>query len=240
MVNDNTAKFRLLFFTICRQIMPAIIDLRHLRRTSCNGIPAFHVVIYLRQCPRDHIVIIPIRNNRYEWLRRCVIRKVVDTLHPILCGIVSVRSSPVGFAKILWCIIYLPVPTVGRHSKEHFFRSHNLHRIVINALKPASRRYGTRSRASPRHTITHNGCCITVSVEVSIYTPVLTADRTVDRSHARKADVHFFCRVIGFYCVVDMGKHSCGGLICGIVITFFQIDIHAIAPRIFFHNADQF
>ena len=77
-------------------------------------------------------------------------------------------------------------------------------------------------------------------VEVTVYTPVLTTDRAVDRSHTRQADVHLLGGVIGFDRFIDVLEHSRRRFVGGIVIAFFKVDIHATAPRIFLHDTDKF
>ena len=77
-------------------------------------------------------------------------------------------------------------------------------------------------------------------VEVTVYAPVLTTDRTVDRSHTRQADVHLLGGVICFDRFVDVLEHCRGRFVGGISIAFFKVNIHAVAPRIFLHNTDKF
>jgi len=65
-------------------------------------------------------------------------------------------------------------------------------------------------------------------------------DRAVDRSHTRQTDIHFLGRIIGFHGAVDMGEHGGGRFAGGVIIAFFQVDIHTAAPRVLFHDADEF
>ena len=60
-------------------------------------------------------------------------------------------------------------------------------------------------------------------------------DRAVDRSHTRQTDIHFLGRIIGFHGAVDMGEHGGGRFAGGVIIAFFQVDIHTAAPRVLFH-----
>ena len=81
---------------------------------------------------------------------------------------------------------------------------------------------------------------IAVFIKVTVNAPVLTADRAVDRSHTRQTDIHFLGRIIGFHGDVDMGEHGGGRFAGGVIIAFFQVDIHTAAPRVLFHDADEF
>ena len=236
MVDKDFSEICLLLLGIRGQIVSAIVDLCHLGIVFCCGISAFHVVIHMRERPRAHIIIVPIGNDGDEWLRRSIIGKVVDTLHPVFRGIVGMRSSTVILTQILWGVIDLPIPPVGGHTEEYLIWIHHLHSIIIYTLKPTSRRDGTGSRTRP----THDGCGIAILVEVTIYAPVLATDRAVDRSHARQTDIHFLGGVIGFHSAVDMGEHCGGCFVGGVIVTFFQIDIHTAAPRVFLHDADEF
>ena len=240
MVDNNFSKLRLLLLGIGGQIPSSVVGFRHLRIFLIIGISAFHIVVHMRQCPRSHIVIIPIGNNGNERLRRCIVRKVIHTLHPVFCSIIGMRSTTIILAQVLRGIVNLPVPTVGRHTEEHLVGVHYLGGIIINALKPTPRRNRTRCRTRPSHTVTHNGCRITVFIQITIHAPVLATDRTVDRSHTGKADVHFLGGVIGFDGFVDVFEHSRGCSVGGIIVTFLKVDIHATAPRVFFHNTNKF
>ncbi|KAF5045158.1 hypothetical protein DSECCO2_484240 [anaerobic digester metagenome] len=176
MVDDNISELRLLLLGIGGQIPSSVVGFRHLRIFLANSISAFHVVIHMRQCPRSHIVIIPIGNNGDERLRRCIIGKVIQTLHPIFCSIIGVGCTTIILTEVFRGIVYLPVPTIGRHTKEHLIGVHYLGGIIINAFKPTSWRNGTWCRTRPSHTVTHDGCRITVFIQITIHAPVLTAD----------------------------------------------------------------
>ena len=230
----------MLLFCIGRQISSAVIGFGHQRIRIIRCISSFHIIVHMGQCPRPHIVIIPIGNYRNERLWRCIIGKIVNTLHPVFRCIIGMRCASVIFAQVLRRVINLPIPTVGRHTEEYLVGIHNFRCIIINALKPAPRRNRTGSRTRPSHTVTHNGSRITVFIQITIYAPVFATNRAVNRGHTRKADVHFLGRIVGFYGFVDMLEHSCGRCMGRIIITLFQVDIHAIAPRVFLHDSDKF
>ena len=239
-VNENFSKLGLLLLGISGQIVPTVIDLCHLGIGFCRGISAFHVVIHMRECPRTHIVIVPIGKDRNERLRWCIIGEVIHALHPVFCSIVGVGCATVVFAQIFRGVIDLPVPTVGRHTEEYLVWVHHPHSIIVHTLKPTSRRDRTRSGTCPSHTVGHNGCGVAVFIQITVNAPVLTADRAVDRSHTRQADVYFLGRVIGFHGAVNMGEHGGGRFVGGVIVAFFQVDIHTAAPGVFLHNSDEF
>ncbi len=166
----------MLLFCVGSQISSAVICFSHQRIGIIRCISSFHIIVHMGQCPRSHIVIIPIGNYWNERLRRCIICKVVNALHPVFRGIISVGCTTVIFAKVLRRVINLPIPTVGRHTEEYLVGIHNFRCIIINALKPAPRRNRTGSRTRPSHTVTHDGCRITVFIQITIHAPVLTAD----------------------------------------------------------------
>ena len=239
-VNDDFSKFRVLLFCISGQISSAVIGFGHQRIGIIRCISAFHVIVHMGQCPRSHIVIIPIGNYRNERLRRRIIGKVVNALHPVFRSIIGVGCTSVVFAQVLRRVINLPVPTVGRHTEEYLVGIHHFRGIIVNTLKPTSRRNRTWCRTRPSHTVTHDGCRIAIFIQITVYAPVLSTNRAVDRSHTRQADVHFLCGIIGFYGFINVLEHCRGFSVGGIIITFFQVDIHAIAPRVLLHNTDKF
>lgn len=238
MVDDDVFKLGFLLLAICRQIVPAVVCPAHLRIGITVGIPSFHVVVHMRERPRHFVVIVPISHERDERLRRLVIRKVIHALEPVLRGVVGLRGSTIVFADVLRLVVYLPVPSVGGHSEKHLLRIHDLGRIVVDALKPGARGNRSRRGACPCHAVAHDGRGIAVTVKVCVHAPVLAADRAVDRSHTRKADVHHLGGIVGFDRVINITEHRRGFLVRGIPVAFFQVDVDAIAPRIFLHDAD--
>ena len=93
--------------------MSAVIGPAHLRGIIAVGIPPFHVVVHMRERPRDFIVIIPITNYGNERLRRLIVREVVRALKPVLRSIVGVGCPSIIFAEVFRLVVNLPVPAVG-------------------------------------------------------------------------------------------------------------------------------
>lgn len=238
MVDDDVFKLGFLLLAIRSQIVPAVICPAHLRIGIAVGVPSFHVVVHMRERPRHFVVIVPISHERDERLRRLVIREVIHAFQPVLRGVVGLRGAAISLANVGWQVIYLPVPAVGGHSEEHLLGIHDLGRIVVDVLKPGTRGNRSRRGTCPRHAVAHDGRGIAVTVKVCVHAPVLAADRAVDARHTRQADVHHLGGIVGFDRVVDITEHRCGFLVRGIPIAFFKIDVDAVTPRIFLHNAD--
>ena len=132
--------------------------------------------------------------------------------------------------------MYPPVPPIGRHPQKHFIRVHHFCGVIIDALQPRTGRYRPRCAARPCHAVTHDGGGIAVVIEVAVDTPVLPADRAVNAVHTRQTDIHQLCGIIGLHSVVDIAEHGRGLRRCGVIIPFLQIDVHAVTPRVFFHD----
>ena len=218
--------------------MPAVIGSRQQRIFITYSVLSFHVVVYLRERPWHLVVIVPICHDRDKGLGRLVVGKIIAASHPELGGIVSVGGSPVGFAKVLRGIIYLPVPAIARQAHEQLLRVHGLHRIIIDTLQPAPGRYRAGRTTGPRHPVRHNGSCVAICVEVGVYAPVLPADAALYSGHARQADIDEFSRVIGFDRLVNIPKQGVCRRPVFIPAAALQININSGAPRVFFHDTD--
>ena len=228
-----------MLFPVTGQIPPAVIDFLLQGRNHRGRIPSFHVIIYLRKRPRHHIHIVPIGHNGDHGLGRRVTGEVIASGHPELGGIVGVGDPPVGFAKVLRGIVYLPVPTIARQAHKNLFRGHSRYCVVIDALQPAPGGNRAGGAACPRHTVRHNGGRVAVGVKVGINAPVFTAHTALNASHTGQADINEFGGIVGFDCLVNVPEQAVCGLPILIPAAAFQINIHPGAPWVFLHNAHQ-
>ena len=238
MVNVHRSERSLLLLAVGGQVSPAVVCVRKLRVLAGNCVRSFHVIVDMGKGVRHLVIIIPIGHDREKGLGRRVTCEVVRSRHPVPCGVVGVGNAPVVLTQVLRRIVNLPVPAVGRHSQENLIRVHDLGGVIVNALQPASRRNRPRRGACPGHAVTHNRRRVTAGVEVPVDTPVLAAHRAINGSHPRQADVHVFCRVIGFHRIVDVAEHRRGLRMGGIAVPTLQVDVNPVAPGIFLHNAD--
>ena len=237
-VDIDRPELGFLLLSIGGQVAPAVVRPRKLGVFAGNSVRPFHVVVDMGESIRHLVVVVPIGHDGDKGLGRGVTREVVRARHPELRGIVGVGDAPVGFTQVLRRVVDLPVPAVGRHPQEDLVRVHDLGGVIVDALQPASRRNRPRRAPSPGHAVAHNRRRVTVSVEVSVDTPVLAAHRAIDAGHPRQADVHVLCGIVILYRIVDVSEHCCGFRMGGIAVPAFQIDVDAVAPGVLLHDAD--
>ena len=238
MVNVHRPKLGLLLLAVGGQVSPAVVCPHKLGILTGNCVRPFHVVVDMGKGIGHLIVIVPIGHDGEKGLGRRIVREIVAARHPQLGGIVGVGRSPIGSPQVLRRVVDLPVPAVGRHTEKNFIRVHDLRGVIVDTLQPASWGNRTRCGARPCHAVGHDGRGIAVSVQVAVNTPVLTAHRAIDAGHSRQADVHVLCRVIGFHGIVDIAEHRRRLRMGGIAVPTLQIDVDAVTPGIFLHDAD--
>ena len=207
-VDENSSELGFLLLAVGGQVSPAVVCSRKLGIFAGDSVRTLHVIVDMGIRIGDLVVIIPIGHDGDERLRRRVTCEVVRSRHPVPRGVVGVGNTPVSLAQVLWRIVNLPVPSVGRHTEENLVRVHHLRGVIVDAFQPASRRNRPRSGTRPCHAVAHNRRRVTVGIQVPVDTPVLASNRAIDTGHPRQADVHVFRCIIGFHGIVDVLEHG--------------------------------